>query len=156
MVQQSQLMQQMFTKPPEVKEEPDHIGLKTKKLTLFGEHVQPDQIDFCWTVEKECDRLGIDYNLNLQAVRLTSDEDTCLRGIQLIFTDGVKSPVFSANEEKEDQLVKHSITKVRLSHKKITEVIAKVDKDYITEIQFHSAGKEISAFYYQTGVNHQV
>ena len=45
---------------------------------------------------------------------------------------------------------------MRLSHKKITEVIAKVDEDYITELQMHSAGKEISAFYYQTGVNHQV
>ena len=45
---------------------------------------------------------------------------------------------------------------MRLSYKKITEVIAKVDEDYITEIQMHSAGKEISAFYYQTGVNQKV
>ena len=105
MNQQKELMEQIFKKKPQ------QLEFKTRKLSLFGEQVALKQIDFSWTVEEDCKRLGMISIPKLTAVKMTNKGKltSCLAGVQMIFADDICSPIFSAEGIKEDSLVTHEI-----------------------------------------------
>ena len=69
------------------------------------------QIDFSWTIEEDCKRLGMISIPKLTAVKMTNKGKltSCLAGVQLIFADGIVSPIFSSEGIKEESLVNHDM-----------------------------------------------
>ena len=56
MIEQKALMAKFFSRKLSIDKK---LDLKIKKLSIVGEQVQPNLIDFNWTLEEECKRLGI-------------------------------------------------------------------------------------------------
>ena len=153
MIQQKQLMDQIFKKKSQ------QLEFKTRKLPLFGEQVALKQIDFSWTAEDDCQRLGMISIPKLTAIRLTNKGKltSCLAGIQLVFADEICSPVFNSEGMQEDSLVTHNIDQDRkISNVKIRANKRSSGQYYLNELVFSDDDSEIvnSGQYAESGDFH--
>ena len=126
--------------------QPLSLEFKTRKLSLFGEQVSLKEVDFEWTMEQDCQRLGMISIPKLTAVKMTNKGKltSCLAGIQLIFSDDISSPIFSADGMQEDSLFKHDIAQEQMiSSIKIRANKRQSGQFYLNEIVFLSDDKEL-------------
>ena len=70
----------------------------TRTLPLFAEQVSEDKIEFRWTIQEDYEKLNLSKLAKLQEVRLAGDGNLGLTGIQLVFTEGIASPLFECSE----------------------------------------------------------
>ena len=67
---------------------------------MFGEQVFDDKIDFRWTIQEEYEKLGLNKLVKLQEIKLAGDGcfggSHSVVGIQLLFTEGISSPLFES------------------------------------------------------------
>ena len=78
---------------------PSTFQIKTRQLTVFGEKVQQNKIDFSWTAERDYKRWQLSRPIQLKEIVLASNQYYSLSGIQLVFTDNISSPMFQTDEK---------------------------------------------------------
>ena len=74
---------------------------------MFGEDAGEDKVNFHWTAQEDYEKRGLKKQIKLQEIKLAGANTPGLTGIQLIFTDGIQSPVILAN--RNNALVSHKI-----------------------------------------------
>ena len=86
------------------------VPFKPKRLPLFGLDVEPSKIDFSWTLEKVMEGFQPDDTIKLTAVKLShGGRDDALDGIQLFFSNGISSPIFSSMDFSDETLKSYEV-----------------------------------------------
>ena len=69
-----------------------------KRLDNFGtKELKDSEIDFIWPTEKDLQKMKLP--LKLKEIRTRGVTNSCLTGIQLVFHNGIESPVFDTQHE---------------------------------------------------------
>ena len=101
-------------------------SFKTRYLSLFGEKVSHDKLDFNWTIEQDFKRFQLNSMVKLQEVVLCSNHHFGISGIQLNFTENISSPLFQSEDRNYKLPVKIDTSK------EILQIEARLD-DYSNE-----------------------